>query len=324
MSAGIVAMHYTGMAAMRMPADLSYDALWVSISILIAIGASVVALWLAFHNAGLVHKLLAAGIMGLAISGMHYAAMKAAVFTESSAVDQARGHASFGQSGLAFAVAGTTFILLLLGGVTAAHDRRLSRLIKHEQAARRESEEHLRLALRSGHIVAWEWDLETGSLAWSENVVEILGRAFEVAAAFEACIHPDDRERHRTALETTFSEGAPYELEMRFIKPDGTVIWIRDKAELQTDQDNRRILSGITINITARKQAETDAQEKTALLEATLENMDQGLLMYDANRVIRVYNRKVLELLDLPEDLLASQPSFQAVRDYQLERGELA
>src|SRR5918999_3892289 len=38
MGLGIVAMHYTGMAAMRMTADLSYSSLWVSISVLIAIG----------------------------------------------------------------------------------------------------------------------------------------------------------------------------------------------------------------------------------------------------------------------------------------------
>src|SRR4051794_13689157 len=44
---GIVGMHYTGMAAMRMPADLHYDRLLVALSVLIAIGAATVALWLA-------------------------------------------------------------------------------------------------------------------------------------------------------------------------------------------------------------------------------------------------------------------------------------
>src|SRR5467141_1391035 len=40
MGIGIVAMHYTGMAAMRMPADLRYDRFLVALSVLIAIGAS--------------------------------------------------------------------------------------------------------------------------------------------------------------------------------------------------------------------------------------------------------------------------------------------
>jgi len=74
---GIVAMHYTGMAAMRMGAHVDYDTLWVAISVLIALGAATVALWLAFQNTGLVQKLVAAVAMGLAISGMHYSGMQA-------------------------------------------------------------------------------------------------------------------------------------------------------------------------------------------------------------------------------------------------------
>src|SRR5687767_4741562 len=58
MGLGIVAMHYTGMAAMEMAADLRYNRLWVAISVLIAIGASTVALWLVFRHAGLRQKLL--------------------------------------------------------------------------------------------------------------------------------------------------------------------------------------------------------------------------------------------------------------------------
>src|SRR5437879_6824782 len=52
MGLGIVAMHYTGMAAMRGHAELSYDPLFVVLSVVIAIGASTAALWLAFRTTG--------------------------------------------------------------------------------------------------------------------------------------------------------------------------------------------------------------------------------------------------------------------------------
>ena len=77
MGLGIVAMHYTGMAAMRGHAELSYDRLFVALSLVIAIGASTAALWLAFRTTDLGQKLVAAVVMGLAISGMHYTAMRA-------------------------------------------------------------------------------------------------------------------------------------------------------------------------------------------------------------------------------------------------------
>jgi len=63
MGLGIVAMHYTGMAAMRMTGHLSYDRFFVAVSVVIAIGASTVALWLAFLRTGIVQKLMAAVVM---------------------------------------------------------------------------------------------------------------------------------------------------------------------------------------------------------------------------------------------------------------------
>src|SRR5712675_3588878 len=81
MGLGIIAMHYTGMAAMRGHAGLRYDRLFVALSLVIAIGASTAALWLAFRTTDLGQKLIAAVVMGLAISGMHYTAMRAAIFT---------------------------------------------------------------------------------------------------------------------------------------------------------------------------------------------------------------------------------------------------
>ena len=108
MGIGIVAMHYTGMAAMRMPAHLGYDQILVAVSVLIAIGASIAALWLAFRTAVAWQRLLAAVVMGCAISGMHYTGMAAAVFTTTHThVDEALGGASLAQTNLALAMAGS-------------------------------------------------------------------------------------------------------------------------------------------------------------------------------------------------------------------------
>src|SRR6202049_4037265 len=59
MGLGIAAMHYTGMAAMRGHAGLSYDRLFVALSLVIAIGASTAALWLAFRTADLWQQIAA-------------------------------------------------------------------------------------------------------------------------------------------------------------------------------------------------------------------------------------------------------------------------
>lgn len=85
MGTGIVAMHYTGMAALEVSPGIVWDKIWVALSVVIALAASLVALWLTFrlrYEAAQVAlmRLGAALTMGIAIAGMHYAGMKAAQF----------------------------------------------------------------------------------------------------------------------------------------------------------------------------------------------------------------------------------------------------
>lgn len=89
MGLGISAMHYTGMAALRMQPGIDYDPGLFGLSLIVAVSASGAALWIAFrlrHGAPRVHLVRAgaAVIMGLAIVGMHYTGMAAAGFAESS------------------------------------------------------------------------------------------------------------------------------------------------------------------------------------------------------------------------------------------------
>lgn len=85
LGSGVVAMHYTGMAALVFTPGISWNWGWVAVSVLIALVASCAALWLAFHlreGQGRVTllRLGASVIMGCAIAGMHYTGMVAANF----------------------------------------------------------------------------------------------------------------------------------------------------------------------------------------------------------------------------------------------------
>ena len=86
MGIGIAAMHYTGMAAMEVDPPITYDPTLFAASIVVAILASLAALWIAFRlRAGSTTRAFltrggAALVMGLAICGMHYAGMAAAIF----------------------------------------------------------------------------------------------------------------------------------------------------------------------------------------------------------------------------------------------------
>ena len=108
MGIAISGMHYTGMAAIRGPVELSYEPLWVALSVIIAIGAATAALWLAFRTTDTGRKLAAAIVMGIAISGMHYTGMRAAVFTAHATMENAHEGATLDESALVLAIAGIT------------------------------------------------------------------------------------------------------------------------------------------------------------------------------------------------------------------------
>jgi len=132
MGLGINAMHYTGMAGMRMDPQITYDPLLFLASVAIAIGASAGALWIGFRlNAqfsdSLRHPRLlqlgAAVVMGGAIVGMHYTGMAAAHFAPGSVCRAADGGVN--QDHLAILVAVATFAVLSIALLAAVFDTRM-------------------------------------------------------------------------------------------------------------------------------------------------------------------------------------------------------
>ncbi|NMY84653.1 EAL domain-containing protein [Pseudomonas sp. WS 5411] len=128
MGAGISTMHYTGMAAMRMMPGIDYDPTLFTASLLIAVGASAAALWIAFklrRNTPYVRlaRSAAAVVMGVAIVGMHYTGMAAARFADGSfcgaSVDGLSG------TGLDNLVLVTTLAILAFALLTSLLDARL-------------------------------------------------------------------------------------------------------------------------------------------------------------------------------------------------------
>ncbi|USQ85089.1 hypothetical protein NFX46_15595 [Streptomyces phaeoluteigriseus] len=74
---GVAAMHYLGMAAMRLDGNIRYDPFTVALSVLIAVVAATAALWAAVTIRGFVTSLAASLVMGVAVSGMHYTGIAA-------------------------------------------------------------------------------------------------------------------------------------------------------------------------------------------------------------------------------------------------------
>src|ERR1700687_5436453 len=109
--------------------------LFVALSLVIAIGASTAALWLAFRTTDLGQKLVAAVVMGLAISGMHYTAMGGTICAAHGPVPEAHAYASLDQTNLALAVAGTAFVILASALIASlSEQKRAEEALRQAQA----------------------------------------------------------------------------------------------------------------------------------------------------------------------------------------------
>jgi NO-binding membrane sensor protein with MHYT domain/GAF domain-containing protein len=132
MGLAIVAMHYIGMAAMRLQAIIQYDPLFFTLSVVIAVGASFAALWLAFRfrhqtgAAGSGWKMASSVVMGAAIAGMHYTGMAAAIFSPSDVIimDPSRVVSISGLGVTAIAIG--TFLVLGFALIASLVDQRLA------------------------------------------------------------------------------------------------------------------------------------------------------------------------------------------------------
>jgi PAS domain S-box-containing protein len=97
-------------------------------------------------------------------------------------------------------------------------------------------------------------------------------------------------------------------VELRFIRPDGTVIWIKDTGELQTDSEGHRILSGITIDITARRQAEEHLRLSEARYRLLAENSTDIIARVDLQGVRRYVSPACRDILGYePEELIGQR-----------------
>ena len=128
---------------------------------------------------------------------------------------------------------------------------------KHAEEQLRISEERLQAALQAGRVIAWEYELGGEIVARSDNSGEIIGLGSTPIADFLAQVHPEDRSRVIAVRHQAIAEGASYDVDFRFIRADGRMMWLAVKGavhrNLSTMPDR---LMGIMFDITAQKEAE--------------------------------------------------------------------
>ncbi len=135
---------------------------------------------------------------------------------------------------------------------------------KKMEAAIREREEQLALALEGSGACLWDWQVQTGEIVFTERWVEILGYTLEELAPLSLDtwvhrIHPEDYLKSEALIQKHFNGETPrYECEVRLRHKEGHWIWLLDRGMVtQRDDENRPVrMTGTHLDITDRKRME--------------------------------------------------------------------
>ncbi len=107
-------------------------------------------------------------------------------------------------------------------------------------------------------------------------------------------------------------QGVVWNFESQVYRKDGSAIWISENSRAIRDESGRIVgYEGTVEDITRRKQAAEDLEKSLSLLRATLESTADGILAIDLQGKLTIFNQSLLEMLRMPESILASDDMQQ-------------
>jgi diguanylate cyclase (GGDEF)-like protein/PAS domain S-box-containing protein len=297
MGSGIAAMHYIGMAAMRCAAVIVYDLRIVALSIVLAIGISVVALRLAFRMRNEEHvsrrKIISALVMGSAIPLMHYTGMWAATFHASGMALDLTHAIVISMVGVA-AISASCF--LVLGGAIASSffDRFMA--MKGDLNTARERELYFQTMAEGIPLIIWTAALDGSTDFCNQKWSDYSGLTAEQgrAAGWTSVIHPDDLDDCVSKWEDTLRTGNLYDVEYRLRAKDGTYRWFLGRAnpvrnsageivkwfgtctDIESQKHNQQMLEGQILERTMQlADSNTRLQEEMSEKDSARRELDQ-------------------------------------------------
>ena len=136
---------------------------------------------------------------------------------------------------------------------------------RRAEAALKESEDRMAFAAASSNTGLWQYDVVTGQLWATEHCRSMLGLNSHslTPARLLRAVHPDDRRLAAATLRSVMHAGQAIALgEFRILQPNGHVRWLAASGHGDLGGDGKPVkISGVVIDITERKMAETETRQ---------------------------------------------------------------
>ena len=190
----------------------------------------------------------------------------------------------------------------------------------------RASNSFLDRAERIAGVGGWEVDLRSRAVKWTEQNKRIFELDADFKPTFEGHLAYFGAEGQRI-IDTTIKEairtGQPWDLQLPMKTAKGRAVWARSVGRVEYEDGKPVKLVGALQDITALKDAEYELRQANHLLQAVMDNLPDGLSVFDDKLHLKAHNAQFRQLLDLPDSLFTVPiVTFESIIRHNALRGD--
>jgi len=167
--------------------------------------------------------------------------------------------------------------------------------ISRVEAELKNNQERLQIAQQAGKIGTFEWNVQTGEVACTPELVALYGLpigGLDIYQNWLEMLHPDDRAVTEQQVQAAVASGEELNIEFRICRPDKSVGWIACRAKVfQDDRGLPLRMIGVNVDISDRKQAEEARSQINQTLEALIRACPLAITVLDADDgIVKMWN----------------------------------
>ena len=137
--------------------------------------------------------------------------------------------------------------------------------LQASEGALRESEQRMELAASAAELGLWVWEITSDAIWATDKTRALLGFDKDEPldfGRFSRRVHPEDRDRVRTAVADSLENGGDYRSEYRISQNGLPLRWISARGRVEFDANGRPArMRGVFVDVTERKQAEVELRQ---------------------------------------------------------------
>ncbi len=187
---------------------------------------------------------------------------------------------------------------------------------KRAEEALRLSEQSLAMAQQVALIGSWDWDIEKDTLTWSDETFRQFGlKPGEIVPSyevFEKFIHPSDVDRVNTAVRESSEKAAPYSIDARMLRVDGSE-WTMHAQGIAYRNDEGRLVRfvGTQQDISESRRAEEERERAWKFMQTVIDGFPEALTVVNRDYTIALANRTVREMSGVRDPVAACLKCYQ-------------